>query len=227
MCTQLGDEGLFGHGAGLLAALGVDVLRHLGAEGALALGVGGAVFVTVAAVYFKLDGQLPDGPGLDGLGKAGVLSQFQRRQAEELRPRPEALGPVDRQKFKIRVGDGLQIVFFHQLGEQRRETLQNRPIDCRRQQVVLVLRGVRGRLFGLHRRFQLFCCGGKDHPAVTGFCHAKMFEFHFLLPPLSGRCRPSAPAARCPARRTAPLHPGRTCRPRRTSRRGRRGYNKG
>ena len=24
---------------------------------------------------------------------------------------------------------------------------------------------------GLHRRFQLFCCGGKDHPAVTGFCH--------------------------------------------------------
>ena len=54
MCTQLGDEGLFGHGAGLLAALGVDVLRHLGAEGALALGVGGAVFVTVAAVYFKL-----------------------------------------------------------------------------------------------------------------------------------------------------------------------------
>ena len=107
MCTQLGDEGLFGHGAGLLAALGVDVLCHLGTEGALALGVGGAVFVTVAAVYFKLDGQLPDRPGLDGLGKAGVLSQFQRRQAEELHPRPEALGPVDRQKFKIRVGDGL------------------------------------------------------------------------------------------------------------------------
>ena len=44
------------------------------AAGALALGVGGAVFVTVAAVYFKLDGQLPDRPGLDRLGKAGVLS---------------------------------------------------------------------------------------------------------------------------------------------------------
>ena len=49
----------------------------------------------------------------------------------------------------------------------------------------------------------------------------------FSSPPLSGRCRPSAPAARCPARRTAPRHPGRTCPPRRTSRRGRRGYNKG
>ena len=79
--------------------------------------------------------------------------QFQRRQAEELRPRPEALGPIHGQKLKIRVGDGLQIVFFHQLGKQGRETLQNRPIDRRRQQVVLVLRSVRSRLFGLHRRF--------------------------------------------------------------------------
>lgn len=64
------------------------------------LGVGGAVFVTVAAVYFKLDGQLPDRPGLDRLGKAGVLSQFQRRQTEELRSRPEALGPIHGQKLK-------------------------------------------------------------------------------------------------------------------------------
>ena len=61
---QLGDKGLFGHGAGLLAALMCVTLK-----GALALGVDGAVFVTVAAVYFKLDGQLPDRPGLDGLGK--------------------------------------------------------------------------------------------------------------------------------------------------------------
>ena len=82
---------------------------------AFGLGVGGAVFVTVAAVYFKLDGQLPDRPGLDGLGKAGVLSQFQRRQTEELHPRPEALGPVDGQQLKIWIGHGHQMLFFHKL----------------------------------------------------------------------------------------------------------------
>ena len=159
-----------------------DIFASVNYLNCLACGIGGAVFIAVPGVHFQFNAHLTDGPGLDGLGEAGVTFQLQRRQAVELCPRPEALGPIHGQKLKIRVGDGLQIVFFHQLGEQGRETLQNRPIDRRRQQVVLVLRSVRGRLFGLHRRFQLFCCGRKDHPAVTGFCHAKMFEFHFLLP---------------------------------------------
>ena len=79
----------------------------------------------------------------------------------------------------------------------------------------------------LNKIVQLCRRRGKDHPAVARLCHSKMFEFHLSFPPLSGRCRPSAPAARCPARCTALPRPERTYRPRRTSRRGRPGHNKG
>ena len=80
-----------------------------------ALGVGGAVLVAVIPVDLQLDGQFPDGPGLDGLDKAGVPAQLQRRQTEKLRPRPEPLGPVDGQQLKIRIGHGHQMLFFHKL----------------------------------------------------------------------------------------------------------------
>ena len=178
-------------------------------------------------VDLQLDGQFPDGPGLDGLDKAGVSPQLQRRQTKELRPHPESLSPVHRQKLKIRVCDRLQAMLRHQLGKQGRKALQDRPVHRRRQQVIFVLRSPRGGSHGLHGFFQLCRRRGKDHPAVARLCHSKMFEFHLSFPPLSGRCRPSAPAIRCPARCTALPHPERTYRPRRTSRRGRPGHNKG
>ena len=66
-------------------------------------------------VHFQLNAHLPDGPGLDGLGEAGVTLQLQRRQAVELCSRPEAFGPVDSQQLKIWIGHGNQMLFFHKL----------------------------------------------------------------------------------------------------------------
>ena len=89
--------------------------KNLGGAGGFACGIGGAVFIAVPGVHFQFNAHLPDGPGLDGLGEAGVTFQLQRRQAVELCPRPEAFGPVDGQQLKIRIGHGHQMLFFHKL----------------------------------------------------------------------------------------------------------------
>ena len=132
----------------------------------------------MVAVDLQFQRQLPDGPGLNGLDKAGVPAQLQRRQTEKLRPRPEPLGPVDGQQLKIRIGHRGEMVFLHQLREQGRKALQNRPVDSVGQQLFLVCRGVGGRLFGLYRCFQIGGADRKDHPAVARFSHSKMFQFH-------------------------------------------------
>ena len=89
--------------------------KNLGGAGGFACGIGGAVFIAVPGVHFQFNAHLTDGPGLDGLGEAGVTLQLQRRQAVELCSRPEAFGPVDGQQLKIRIGHGNQMLFFHKL----------------------------------------------------------------------------------------------------------------
>ena len=113
--AQLEDKLPAGQCLGLRTALGIELPCHLLAQSRFACGIGGAVFIAVPGVHFQLNAHLPDGPGLDGLGEAGVTLQLQRRQAVELCPRPEALGPVDGQQFKIRIGHGHQMLFFHKL----------------------------------------------------------------------------------------------------------------
>ena len=132
----------------------------------------------MVAVDLQFKGQFPDRPGPDGLHKAGVPPQFQRRQAEELRPRPEPFGPVDGQQLKVRVGHRDEPVLLHQLREQRRKAFQNGAVHRCRQQVFFLFGRIRCRLLGLHRCFQLLGTGRKDHPAVARFRHPKMFQFH-------------------------------------------------
>ncbi len=96
---------------GLRTALGIELPCNLLAQGGFACGIGGAVFIAVPAVHFQLNAQLPDGPGLDGLGEAGVTLQLPAAAGSRTPPRPEALGPVHGQQLKIRIGHGHQMVF--------------------------------------------------------------------------------------------------------------------
>ena len=113
--AQLEDKLPAGQCLGLRTALGIELPCNLLAQGRLACGIGGAVCIAVPGVHFQFNAHLTDGPGLDGLGEAGVTLQLQRRQAVELCSRPEAFGPVDGQQLKIRIGHGHQMFFFHKL----------------------------------------------------------------------------------------------------------------
>ena len=113
--AQLEDKLPAGQCLGLRTALGIELPCNLLAQGRLACGIGGAVFIAVPGVHFQFNAHLTDGPGLDGLGEAGVTLQLQRRQAVELCSRPEAIGPVDGQQLKIRISHGNQMLFFHKL----------------------------------------------------------------------------------------------------------------
>ena len=123
--------------------------------------------------------------GLDGLHKAGIPSQFQRRQGVELRPRPEALGLVDRQ-LKIRVGHRYNLLFLHQLPVKRIKALQNGAVHRCRQQLFLVLRGIRGSLLLCQCSGQLLCACREYQPAVPRLSHAEMFQFHAVSLLLNG-----------------------------------------
>ena len=124
--------------------------------------------------------------GLDGLHKAGIPSQFQRRQGVELRPRPEALGLVDRQQLKIRVGHRYNLLFLHQLPVKRIKALQNGAVHRCRQQLFLVLRGIRGSLLLCQRSGQLLRACREYQPAVPRLSHAEMFQFHAVSLLLNG-----------------------------------------
>ena len=128
----------------------------------------------MVAVDFQFHGQLPDGVGLHRLHKAGVRPQLQRRQRKELRPRPEALGPVHGQQLEIRVRHRHKAVLAHQLLVQRREAFQNGAVHGRRQQVFFLLRGVFGCLLGGNGSRQFLGACPKDQPAVPRLRHAKM-----------------------------------------------------
>ena len=128
----------------------------------------------MVAVDLQFHGQLPDGVGLHRLHKAGVRPQLQRRQRKELRPRPEALGPVHGQQLEIRVRHRHKAVLAHQLLMQRREARQNGAVHGRRQQVFFLLRRVFGRLLGGNGSRQFLGACPKDQPAVPRLRHAKM-----------------------------------------------------
>ena len=132
----------------------------------------------MVTVNLQFNGQLPDGVRLNGLHETGVCSHFQRRKRVELRPRPEALGLIDRQQFEIRVGHRYKLLLLHQLPVKRVKAFQNGAVHRRRQQFFLVLRGVRGGLLLCQRSGQLLraCC--EYQPAVSRLCHAEMFQFH-------------------------------------------------
>ena len=124
--------------------------------------------------------------GLDGLHKAGVPSQLQRRQGVELRARPEALGLIDRQQLEIRVGHRYQLLLLHQLPVKGVKALQNGAVHRRRQQFFLVLRSIRGSLLLCQRSGQLLCACREYQPAVPRLCHAEMFQFHAVSLLLNG-----------------------------------------
>ena len=124
--------------------------------------------------------------GLDGLHKAGVPPQLQRWQGVELCSRPEALGLVDRQQLKIRVGHRYKLLLLHQLPVKRIKAFQNGAVHRCRQQFFLVLRSVRGGLFLCQRSGQLLRACREYQPAVSRLCHAKMFQFHAVSLLLSG-----------------------------------------
>ena len=124
--------------------------------------------------------------GLDGLHKAGVPSQLQRRQGVELRPRPEALGLIDCQQLKIRVGHRYKLLLLHQLPVKRVKALQNGAVHRCRQQFFLVLRGVQGGLLLCQRSGQLLRACREYQPAVSRLCHAEMFQFHAVSLLLNG-----------------------------------------
>ena len=142
LIAQLPDQLLLCPVFSLCAALCVELPGHPVAQHSLACGIGGALFVTIIAVDLQLNGQPAQRVGLDSLHKAGIPSQFQRRQGVELRPRPEALGLVDRQQLKIRVGHRYNLLFLHQLPVKRIKALQNGAVHRCRQQLFLVLRGI-------------------------------------------------------------------------------------
>ena len=166
----------------LCAALGPDVPGHLPAQRSLARSVGCTLLVAVVTVDFQFNGQLPDGVRLHGLHETGVLPHFQRRQRVELRPRPEALGPVHRQQFKIRVGHRHHMVLPHQLLIQRRKAAQNGAVHRLSQQTVLFLRRVRPCLHLCNGCRQFLGTGCEYQTAVARLGHAKMFQFHPLFP---------------------------------------------
>ena len=124
--------------------------------------------------------------GLDRLHKAGVLSQLQRRQGVELCPRPEALGLIHRQQFKIRVGHRYKLLLLHQLPVKRVKAFQNGAVHRCRQQFFLVLRGVRGGLLLCQRSGQLLRACREYQSAVPRLSHAEMFLFHVVSLLLSG-----------------------------------------
>ena len=98
---------------GLSAAPGVEFPGHPAAQRRLACGIGCTLFIAIAAVDLQFNGQAAEGVRLNGLHKAGIPPQLQRRQGVELRPCPEALGLVDRQQLKIRVGYRHQRIHLH------------------------------------------------------------------------------------------------------------------
>ena len=119
LIAQLGHQLPLGQHFALLTALGVQLPGHPLPQGLLACGIGGTILIAMETVDLQFNGQLPQRPGLNGLHKAGVPAQLQRRHAEELRPGPESLGPVDGQQFKVRVRDREELVVFHQFRVQR------------------------------------------------------------------------------------------------------------
>ena len=186
LIAQLPDQLLFSPVSGLCAALCVELPGHSVAQRGLACGIGGALFITVAAVDLQFNGQPAQWVGLDGLHKAGVPSQLQRRQGVELRARPEALGLIDRQQLEIRVGHRYQLLLLHQLPVKGVKALQNGAVHRRRQQFFLVLRGIRGSLLLCQHSGQLLRACREYQPAVPRLCHAEMFQFHAVSLLLSG-----------------------------------------
>ena len=163
-------------------ALCPDLAGHLLPQRRLARCIGCTLLVAVVTVDLQFNGQLPDGVRLNGLHKAGVCSHFQRRQRIKLCTRPEALGPVHRQQFKIRVGHRHHMVLLHQLLIQRRKAAKNGAIHRLGQQTVLFLRRVRLRLHLCNGCRQLLSTGCEYQTAVARLSHAKMFQFHPLFP---------------------------------------------
>ena len=163
-------------------ALCPDLAGHLLPQRRLARCIGCTFFVAVVTVDLQFNGQLPDGVRLNGLHETGVCSHFQRRKRVELRPRPEALGPVHRQQFKIRVGHRHHMVLLHQLLIQRRKAAKNGAIHRLGQQTVLFLRRVRLRLHLCNGCRQFLGTGCEYQTAVARLSHAKMFQFHPLFP---------------------------------------------
>ena len=186
LVAQLPDQLLLGTVFGLCAALCVELPGHPVAQRGLACGIGGALFIAVAAVDLQFNGQPAQRVRLDGLHKAGIPSQLQRRQGVELRSCPEALGPVDRQQLKIRVGHRYKLLLLHQLPVKRVKALQNGAVHRCRQQLFLVLRGIRGGLLLCQRSGQLLCTCREYQPTVPRLSHAKMFQFHAVSLLLSG-----------------------------------------
>ena len=178
LIAQLPDQLLFSPVSGLCAAFCVELPGHPVTQRGLACGIGGALFITVAAVDLQFNGQPAQRVGLDSLHKAGVPSQLQRRQGVELRTRPEALGLIDRQQLKIRVGHRYKLLLLHQLPVKGVKALQNGAVHRCRQQFFLVLRGVRGGQLLCKRSGQLLCVCREYQPAVPRLCHAEMFQFH-------------------------------------------------
>ena len=186
LIAQLPDQLLFSPVSGLCAAFCVELPDHPVAQRSLACSIGGALFIAVVAVDLQFNGQPAQRVGLDRLHKAGVLSQLQRRQGVELRPRPEALGLVDCQQLKIWVGHRYKLLLLHQLPVKRVKAFQNGAVHRRRQQLFLVLRGVRGGLLLCQRSGQFLCACREYQPAVPRLCHAEMFQFHAVSLLLNG-----------------------------------------
>ena len=163
-------------------ALCPDLAGRLLPQRRLARYIGCTFFVAVVTVDLQFNGQLPDGVRLNGLHETGVLPHFQRRQRVELRTRPEALGPVHRQQFKIRVGHRHHMVLLYQLLIQRRKAAKNGAVHRLGQQTVLFLRRVRPCLHLCNGCRQLLGTGCEYQTAVARLSHAKMFQFHSLFP---------------------------------------------
>ena len=145
------------------------------------------------------------GCGSTACTKPVYCPSFQRRQRVELRPRPEALRPGSRPAIQSPGRSPASRRTPHAIcsysdrkaapgwcgspppSADRPLRPAGRPAPPAR-----LCNGCRSSSSASGREYQ---------PAVARLCHTKMFQFHFMVPPLSRQCEQSAPAMprRCTA----------------------------